>query len=57
MSMKKEGIQTRKRKPKNHSGMGGGGMAGSSGIHKNEMKPNLLGEFFSKFYFFFRLQN
>ncbi|XP_043283903.1 box A-binding factor-like isoform X2 [Venturia canescens] len=42
MSMKKEGIQTRKRKPKNHSGMGSGGMAGPSGHHKNEMKSNLL---------------
>ncbi|KAF7991350.1 hypothetical protein HCN44_002912 [Aphidius gifuensis] len=43
MSMKKEGIQTRKRKPKNHSGMGGGTLAGPSGIHnKSEMKSNLL---------------
>ncbi|XP_011296853.1 uncharacterized protein [Fopius arisanus] len=41
MSMKKDGIQTRKRKPKNHTGMGSG-LAGSSGIHKTEMKSNLL---------------
>nr|XP_033330416.1 uncharacterized protein LOC117222686 isoform X2 [Megalopta genalis]XP_033330417.1 uncharacterized protein LOC117222686 isoform X2 [Megalopta genalis] len=41
LSMKKEGIQTRKRKPKNHSGMGGG-MAGPSGMHKTEIKSSLL---------------
>lgn len=51
MSMKKEGIQTRKRKPKNHSGMGGT-LAGPSGIHnKNEMKSNLLGKSFKKHYY------
>ncbi|XP_078040093.1 uncharacterized protein LOC144471680 isoform X2 [Augochlora pura] len=41
LSMKKEGIQTRKRKPKNHSGIGGS-MAGPSGIHKTEIKSSLL---------------
>ena len=41
--MKKEGIQTRKRKPKNHSGMSGS-LAGPSGMHKTEIKSNLLGE-------------
>lgn len=41
--MKKEGIQTRKRKPKNHSGMSGN-LAGPSGMHKTEIKSNLLGE-------------
>ncbi|XP_043591563.1 transcription factor GATA-6-like isoform X2 [Bombus pyrosoma] len=43
LSMKKEGIQTRKRKPKNHSGMSGN-LAGPSGMHKTEIKSNLLGE-------------
>ncbi|XP_043254953.1 uncharacterized protein LOC122398807 [Colletes gigas] len=41
LSMKKEGIQTRKRKPKNHTGMGGG-LTGPSGMHKTEIKSNLL---------------
>ncbi|XP_015111851.1 uncharacterized protein LOC107037688 isoform X2 [Diachasma alloeum] len=41
LSMKKDGIQTRKRKPKNHTGLSSG-LAGSSGIHKTEMKSNLL---------------
>lgn len=43
LSMKKEGIQTRKRKPKNHSGMSGN-LAGPSGMHKTEIKSGLLGE-------------
>lgn len=43
MSMKKEGIQTRKRKPKNHSSIGGS-LPGPSGIHKTEIKSSLLGE-------------
>ncbi|XP_070165719.1 uncharacterized protein [Polyergus mexicanus] len=42
LSMKKEGIQTRKRKPKNHSGSITGNLPGPSGIHKTEMKSNLL---------------
>lgn len=41
--MKKEGIQTRKRKPKNHSSIGGS-LAGPSGIHKTDIKSSLLGE-------------
>lgn len=41
--MKKEGIQTRKRKPKNPTNLPGG-MAGSSGLHKTELKASLLGE-------------
>ncbi|XP_026667234.1 box A-binding factor-like isoform X2 [Ceratina calcarata] len=41
LSMKKEGIQTRKRKPKNHSGISGN-LAGPSGIPKTELKSNLL---------------
>ncbi|XP_076169666.1 uncharacterized protein LOC143147866 [Ptiloglossa arizonensis] len=41
LSMKKEGIQTRKRKPKNHTGMSGGS-AGPSGVYKTEIKSNLL---------------
>ncbi|XP_076548183.1 uncharacterized protein LOC117607043 isoform X4 [Osmia lignaria lignaria] len=41
LSMKKEGIQTRKRKPKNHSGMSGN-LAGPSGMHKTEIKSGLL---------------
>ncbi|XP_020287606.1 box A-binding factor-like isoform X3 [Pseudomyrmex gracilis] len=40
LSMKKEGIQTRKRKPKNHSGITGS-LPGPS-IHKTEIKPSLL---------------
>ncbi|XP_076398437.1 uncharacterized protein LOC100875315 isoform X4 [Megachile rotundata] len=43
LSMKKEGIQTRKRKPKNHSGISGN-LAGPSGMHKTELKSGLLGE-------------
>lgn len=43
LSMKKEGIQTRKRKPKNHSSMTGN-LAGPSGIHKPDIKSSLLGE-------------
>lgn len=42
--MKKEGIQTRKRKPKNNSGISGN-LAGPSGMHKTEIKSDLLGEF------------
>ncbi|XP_011251073.1 uncharacterized protein LOC105248147 isoform X2 [Camponotus floridanus] len=42
LSMKKEGIQTRKRKPKNHSGSITGNLPGPSGIHKTEIKSNLL---------------
>ncbi|XP_053981194.1 box A-binding factor-like isoform X1 [Hylaeus volcanicus] len=41
LSMKKEGIQTRKRKPKNHSGMSGS-LAGPSSMHKTEIKSSLL---------------
>ncbi|XP_076685357.1 uncharacterized protein LOC143377675 isoform X3 [Andrena cerasifolii] len=41
LSMKKEGIQTRKRKPKNHSGISGS-LAGPSGMHKTEIKSSLL---------------
>ncbi|XP_017789550.1 PREDICTED: uncharacterized protein LOC108571900 [Habropoda laboriosa] len=41
LSMKKDGIQTRKRKPKNHSGMSGN-LAGPSGMHKTEIKSSLL---------------
>ncbi|XP_011864789.1 PREDICTED: uncharacterized protein LOC105560351 isoform X2 [Vollenhovia emeryi] len=41
LSMKKEGIQTRKRKPKNHSGITGN-LPGPSGIHKTDIKSNLL---------------
>lgn len=41
--MKKEGIQTRKRKPKNHSGIAAN-LPGPSGIHKTEIKSSLLGE-------------
>ena len=41
--MKKEGIQTRKRKPKNHSVISGN-LAGPSGLHKTEIKSSLLGE-------------
>ncbi|XP_033220775.1 box A-binding factor-like isoform X3 [Belonocnema kinseyi] len=41
MSMKKDGIQTRKRKPKNHASMGSG-LGGPSGIHKTEIKSSLL---------------
>lgn len=41
--MKKDGIQTRKRKPKSHTSMGGN-LPGPSGIHKTDIKPNLLGE-------------
>lgn len=44
LSMKKEGIQTRKRKPKNNSGISGN-LAGPSGMHKTEIKSDLLGEF------------
>ncbi|XP_024937235.1 box A-binding factor isoform X2 [Cephus cinctus] len=44
LSMKKDGIQTRKRKPKNHSVMSGGSLAGPSGMHKTEIKSSLLGE-------------
>lgn len=43
LSMKKEGIQTRKRKPKNHSGVSGN-LPGPSGIAKTEIKSSLLGE-------------
>lgn len=43
LSMKKDGIQTRKRKPKNHSGISGN-LAGPSGMPKTELKSNLLGE-------------
>ncbi|XP_074110419.1 uncharacterized protein LOC141534759 isoform X2 [Cotesia typhae] len=42
MSMKKDGIQTRKRKPKNHSAMSGVLAGPSAGMNKSEMKPNLL---------------
>ncbi|XP_012220304.1 uncharacterized protein [Linepithema humile] len=41
LSMKKEGIQTRKRKPKNHSGIAAN-LPGTSGIHKAEIKSSLL---------------
>ncbi|KAL6255433.1 hypothetical protein P5V15_013768 [Pogonomyrmex californicus] len=41
LSMKKEGIQTRKRKPKNHSNITGN-LPGPSGIHKTEIKSSLL---------------
>ncbi|KZC05081.1 GATA-binding factor A [Dufourea novaeangliae] len=41
LSMKKEGIQTRKRKPKSHSGISGN-LAGPSGMHKTEIKSSLL---------------
>ncbi|PBC28653.1 GATA-binding factor A [Apis cerana cerana] len=41
LSMKKEGIQTRKRKPKNNSGISGN-LAGPSGMHKTEIKSDLL---------------
>ncbi|XP_012533351.1 box A-binding factor isoform X2 [Monomorium pharaonis] len=41
LSMKKEGIQTRKRKPKNHSSITGN-LAGPSGIHKADIKSSLL---------------
>ncbi|XP_014476476.1 PREDICTED: box A-binding factor-like [Dinoponera quadriceps] len=41
LSMKKEGIQTRKRKPKSHTNMSGN-LPGPSGIHKADIKPNLL---------------
>lgn len=41
--MKKDGIQTRKRKPKSHTSMSGN-LPGPSGIHKSDIKPNLLGE-------------
>ncbi|KAK2575180.1 hypothetical protein KPH14_002578 [Odynerus spinipes] len=41
LSMKKEGIQTRKRKPKNHSGVSGN-LPGPSGISKTEIKSSLL---------------
>lgn len=44
LSMKKEGIQTRKRKPKNHSAMTGNLAAGPSSMHKTEIKSGLLGE-------------
>lgn len=44
MSMKKDGIQTRKRKPKNHTAMSGVLAGPSAGMNKSEMKPNLLGE-------------
>ncbi|KAK0171627.1 hypothetical protein PV328_005058 [Microctonus aethiopoides] len=40
LSMRKDITQQRKRKPKNHSAMGG--LAGPSGIHKTEIKSNLL---------------
>lgn len=40
--MRKDITQQRKRKPKNHSAMGS--LAGPSGIHKTEIKSNLLGE-------------
>nr|XP_050848400.1 box A-binding factor-like isoform X4 [Vespula vulgaris] len=43
LSMKKEGIQTRKRKPKNNSGVSGN-LPGPSGISKTEIKSSLLGE-------------
>ena len=43
MSMKKDGIQTRKRKPKNHATMGSS-LGGPSGVHKTEVKSSLLGE-------------
>ncbi|KAK0180444.1 hypothetical protein PV327_006085 [Microctonus hyperodae] len=42
LSMRKDITQQRKRKPKNHSAMGS--LAGPSGIHKTEIKSNLLGE-------------
>nr|XP_050848395.1 uncharacterized protein LOC127063101 isoform X1 [Vespula vulgaris] len=41
LSMKKEGIQTRKRKPKNNSGVSGN-LPGPSGISKTEIKSSLL---------------
>ncbi|KAL0108421.1 hypothetical protein PUN28_015163 [Cardiocondyla obscurior] len=41
LSMKKEGIQTRKRKPKNHSSIPGS-LAGPSGLHKTDIKSSLL---------------
>ncbi|XP_018308720.1 uncharacterized protein [Mycetomoellerius zeteki] len=41
LSMKKEGIQTRKRKPKNHSSITGN-LPGPSGIHKTDIKSSLL---------------
>ncbi|XP_077265483.1 uncharacterized protein LOC143899229 isoform X2 [Temnothorax americanus] len=40
LSMKKEGIQTRKRKPKNHSSITN--LPGPSGIHKTDIKSSLL---------------
>ena len=43
MSMKKDGIQTRKRKPKNHANINSG-LGGPSGVHKTEIKSSLLGE-------------
>ncbi|XP_051161060.1 box A-binding factor-like isoform X3 [Leptopilina boulardi] len=43
MSMKKDGIQTRKRKPKNHANMNSG-LSGPSGVQKTEIKSSLLGE-------------
>lgn len=41
--MKKDGIQTRKRKPKSHASVAGN-LPGPSAIHKTEIKSNLLGE-------------
>lgn len=41
MSMKKDGIQTRKRKPKNHANMNSG-LSGPSGVQKTEIKSSLL---------------
>ncbi|XP_066600808.1 uncharacterized protein [Prorops nasuta] len=43
LTMKKEGIQKRKRKPKNHSGVTGS-LPGPSGLHNTEIKSSLLGE-------------
>ncbi|XP_011147681.1 box A-binding factor isoform X3 [Harpegnathos saltator] len=41
LSMKKDGIQTRKRKPKNHTNLSGN-LPGPSGVHKTDIKSNLL---------------
>lgn len=43
MSMKKDGIQTRKRKPKNHANVNNNHGV-SNAIHKPEIKSSLLGE-------------
>ncbi|XP_032672460.1 uncharacterized protein LOC116844675 isoform X4 [Odontomachus brunneus] len=40
LSMKKDGIQTRKRKPKTHTI--GGSLPATTGLHKADIKPNLL---------------